>query len=95
MLKPFHHNVGAPAKGVNTMPASLLFVVVWLSEARFASRRRVPAQGLVEYSLLIVFLAIVVIGILTVVGSTVCTNWYMKLLSGPFGPGLPSGNCSL
>jgi Flp pilus assembly pilin Flp len=81
MLKPFHHNVGAPAKGVNTMPASLLFVVVWLSEARFASRRRVPAQGLVEYSMIILFVAIVVIAIVTIVGRTTCATWWLKLVN--------------
>lgn len=93
MLKPLHYNLGAPAKGVNTVPISLLLVVVWLSEARFASRRRVPAQGLVEYALIVTFVAIVVIAIVTIVGQTTCNTWWLKLVNNTAWGSNPTTSC--
>ena len=48
---------------------------VRLSEAR----RRVVAQGLVEYALLILFVVIVIVAILAAVSRTMCTTWYIRL----------------
>ncbi|HEX6292200.1 MAG TPA: Flp family type IVb pilin [Herpetosiphonaceae bacterium] len=58
---------------------------VRLGEASFAAKRRVAAQGLVEYALIIMLIAIVVIGIMTTLGQTLCTGWYLSLV----GPGSP------
>lgn len=63
----------------------LLPLLVRLSETLFGVRRRVAAQGLTEYAVVICFIAVVVIGILTTLGRTLCTTWYLKLV----GPGSP------
>jgi hypothetical protein len=70
--------------------AWLLFVHVRLSEAGFSFKRRAAAQGLVEYALLVMLVALIIIAILTLVGQTLCTKWYQELLAGPFGPPDPN-----
>jgi pilus assembly protein Flp/PilA len=67
------------------MLAWLVPLFVRLGEASFAAKRRVAAQGLVEYALIIMLIAIVVVAILTTLGQTLCTTWYIKLV----GPGSP------
>ncbi len=57
-----------------------LSCLVRLTEGARTLHRRTAGQGLVEYSLLIAFLVIVVVGILTLVGRTLCTTWYVKLV---------------
>jgi|GEM_PF-5150212 len=57
--------------------------IVSLSEAGLMQKRRLAAQGLVEYALIIAFMAIVVIGILAVVGETLCTSWWLKIIQNP------------
>jgi hypothetical protein len=42
---------------------------------------RRPAQGLVEYGLILVLIMVVCVGILTTVGRTLSTVWYSKLLT--------------
>ena len=37
-------------------------------------------QGLVEYSLLLALLVLVVIGIITLMGNTVSTLWYQRII---------------
>lgn len=61
------------------MLAWLIPLLVRLSVARFAVKRRVAAQGLVEYALILVFVAIVCIAILATIGQTTCTLWYDKI----------------
>ncbi len=39
-----------------------------------------PGQGLVEYGLLLVLIMVVCVGILTMVGQTVSTVWYDKII---------------
>ncbi len=52
------------------------------------NKRHVVGQGLVEYALILLFVAIVVMVILAAVGDTMCTNWYSKLLNNSvFGNG--------
>lgn len=41
---------------------------------------RSPAQGLVEYGLILILIMIVCVGILTTVGRTVSNVWYAKLI---------------
>jgi hypothetical protein len=41
-----------------------------------------PAQGLVEYGLILVLIMVVCVGILTVVGHTISNVWYTKLVNG-------------
>lgn len=53
-------------------------VVVWM----FVLRSRAAGQGLVEYGLILVLIAITVVGILTLVGQTISTVWYEKLVDG-------------
>ena len=45
-------------------------------------RWRVEGQGLVEYALILVMVAIVIILILTFIGQTVAINMYSKINSG-------------
>lgn len=67
------------------MWAWLLPLIVRLCEVFGGARRRVAAQGLTEYAIIICFVAIVVVGILTTLGRTLCTGWYLKLV-GPNSP---------
>ncbi len=48
----------------------------------FRRRWRVDGQGLVEYALILVMVAIVIILILTFIGQVVTTNMYSKINSG-------------
>ncbi len=51
-------------------------------------RRQTTGQGLVEYSLIIVFIAIVVIGVVAVLGNTICAEWYVEIVDNSvFGGG--------
>lgn len=50
--------------------------IVRLLEAKHSCQRRVAAQGLVEYALILAFVVIVVVGILAIIGKTTCTLWY-------------------
>jgi Flp pilus assembly pilin Flp len=72
------------------MAAWLLFIHVRMSEAGFSFKRRAAAQGLVEYALLVMLIALIIIAILTLVGQTLCTAWYeeisQKLFSAPPNP---------
>lgn len=51
-------------------------IMAWM----FVLRSRTAGQGLVEYSLLLVLIAITVVGILTMVGGTVSAVWYQKIV---------------
>jgi hypothetical protein len=42
---------------------------------------RSPAQGLVEYGLILVLIMVVCVGILTMVGGTISNVWYNKLIN--------------
>jgi pilus assembly protein Flp/PilA len=46
----------------------------------FMLRSRAAGQGLVEYGLILVLVAITVVGILTIVGGTVSEAWYQKIV---------------
>ncbi len=48
--------------------------------ARLWAMRRHSGQGLVEYALLLLMIAIVVIGLVTVLGQTVSGTWYNKII---------------
>lgn len=50
---------------------------VWLHTHALA---RSPAQGLVEYGLILVLIAVTCIGILSVVGKTVSGLWYQRII---------------
>lgn len=51
-------------------------------------KRRVAGQGLVEYALIVLFVAIVVMVVVGAVGNTICTNWYAQLMNNAvFGSG--------
>ncbi|MFL5804460.1 MAG: Flp family type IVb pilin [Roseiflexaceae bacterium] len=43
---------------------------------------RNPAQGLVEYGLILVLIMVVCVGILTMVGKSISAVWYTKLING-------------
>ena len=67
---------------------------VHLSEYNVRIQRRVAGQSLVEYSLLILFVVIVVVAILAAVGRTMCTTWYVKLAnSSAWGTGNVDSPC--
>jgi hypothetical protein len=52
----------------------------WIAAWLFVARARVPAQGLVEYSLLLLLIVVVCIAIVTMLGQTVSEAWYQKIL---------------
>jgi hypothetical protein len=62
------------------MLAWFVLFYVQFQTAGFSMKRRVAAQGLVEYALVIMLISIVVIGILTTLGNNLCTGWYLKLV---------------
>jgi hypothetical protein len=72
--------------GVSHVVAWQLLLLARLSLADFSFRRRAAAQGLVEYALIIMLLAVVVIGIMTLVGQALCTSWYLEWFSNPSSP---------
>lgn len=41
---------------------------------------RMGGQGLVEYGLILTFIAMVVVGIMTVLGQTVSGLWYQRII---------------
>ena len=51
-----------------------------LVSAGNAAHARRPGQGLVEYGLILVLIMVVCVAILTMVGRTVSTVWYTKLV---------------
>lgn len=66
-------------------PQTLVHLVRWVSATRVA---RQPAQGLVEYGLILVLIMVVCVGVVGTIGQTLNDIWYQKLLSGdsPFAP---------
>lgn len=57
-------------------------------------KRQRAGQGLVEYSLILLFMAIVVIGIMTAVGQTICGNWYTEIMNNDVFGGGETTQCS-
>lgn len=57
--------------------SAALRIMVWCFNQRLA---RQPGQGLVEYGLILVLVMVVCVGILTMVGQTVSSVWYGKLI---------------
>jgi hypothetical protein len=53
--------------------------VAWAQTMLFM---RNPAQGLVEYGLILVLIMVVCVGILTMVGKSISAVWYTKLING-------------
>ena len=68
------------------MLTRLLPLFVLLSEGSLTLKRRAAAQGLVEYAVILMLMAIVVIGIMSTLGKTLCTAWYEKLVVDPSSP---------
>src|SRR5215831_15486468 len=61
----------------STLSLAPQYAVSWL-HARLLTRR--PAQGLVEYGLILVLIMVVCVAILTAVGQTLSNVWYTKLI---------------
>lgn len=59
---------------------------------RYSRARLHSGQGLVEYALLLVFVAIVVVGAVSAVGQTLCVQWYAQIFDNPVfgGSGVPT-----
>lgn len=57
--------------------SAALRMMVWCFNRQLA---RQPGQGLVEYGLILVLVMVVCVGILTMVGQTVSSVWYNKLI---------------
>jgi cytochrome b len=53
-----------------------------VAKARATLTSQSPAQGLVEYGLILVLIMVVCVGILSMVGETVSEVWYTKLING-------------
>jgi hypothetical protein len=68
-LTSFHSAYVAVAQRAAAWAQALLFT-------------RSPAQGLVEYGLILVLIMVVCVGILTIVGRTISNVWYTKLVNG-------------
>lgn len=56
-------------------------------------KREIAGQGLVEYALILLFVAIVVM-VVSAVGNTICTNWYAKLINNTVFANGSSVSCS-
>lgn len=56
-----------------------LRALAWLHAALLVRR---PAQGLVEYGLILVLIMVVCVAILTILGKNVSEAWYDKILKG-------------
>jgi hypothetical protein len=52
----------------------------WLIELWYSLLVRQPAQGLVEYGLILVLIMVVCVAILTAVGVTVNESWYQDIV---------------
>jgi hypothetical protein len=61
----------------STLSLAALRALVWFQVLRYDRR---PAQGLVEYGLILVLIMVVCVAILTTVGRTVSNVWYEKLI---------------
>jgi Flp pilus assembly pilin Flp len=57
-------------------------------------KRQRAGQGLVEYSLILLFMAIVVIGIMTTVSQTICGSWYTEIMNNAVFGGAGAAQCS-
>ncbi len=68
-LASFHSALGAAARRATAWAHTMLYT-------------RSPAQGLVEYGLILVLIMVVCVGILTMVGGTISSVWYDKLING-------------
>lgn len=64
----------------------LLTLFVRFSEAKYSLKRRAAGQGLVEYSMVLLFVAIVIVAIVGAIGRTLCTSWYRAMFEGPHAP---------
>ena len=53
----------------------IAFGVMWLH------KRQVRGQGLVEYSLLLIFVVLVVVSVVAAIGETICAEWYAKIIN--------------
>jgi len=60
-----------------TCSSAALRMMVWCFNQRCA---RQPGQGLVEYGLILVLIMVVCVAILTMVGQTLSSVWYNKLI---------------
>jgi hypothetical protein len=57
--------------------SAALRMMVWCFNLQ---RTRQPGQGLVEYGLILVLIMVVCVAILTMVGQTLSSVWYNKLI---------------
>jgi hypothetical protein len=64
----------------------LLSLFVRFSEAKHSVQHRESGQGLVEYSMVLLFVAIVIVAIVGAIGRTLCTSWYLAMFDGPIKP---------
>lgn len=60
-----------------TLTLLLRRAALWL---RLTLLARSPAQGLVEYGLILVLIMVVCVGILSMVGHTISNVWYAKII---------------
>jgi hypothetical protein len=67
------------------MAERLLLLWANLSVTRIKLARRIAAQGLVEYALILLMVALVAVSILSALGYTLCTEWYLRIV-GPESP---------
>ncbi len=52
-----------------------------MSRVEFSLARRQSAQGLVEYGLILVLIAITCVAVVTILGRTISGVWYNRLIS--------------
>jgi hypothetical protein len=56
---------------------------LWMLRLWVRRTLRTPAQGLVEYGLILVLVMVVCVAILTTTGRTISSVWYNKLVNNP------------
>ena len=66
-LRSFHLALVAAAQRASARTQTMLYT-------------RSPAQGLVEYGLILVLIMVVCVAVLTAVGTTISNVWYNKLI---------------
>jgi pilus assembly protein Flp/PilA len=85
MLRRLKHNSGLATKG--GIEVGAITPKTRPKWTKWNSKLQKQGQGLVEYALILVMIAIVIIVILTYIGQIVFINMYSKITSGMGGAG--------
>ncbi len=65
---------------ISLRDAAMVRIQLASARATAALLSKTTGQGLVEYGLILVLIAVVVVGIMTVLGQTISTVWYQRIV---------------